>query len=334
MDIEQGRKNMEGFCSYCSVCNGKACVGQIPGMGGKDSGRSFYNNVMALQEITVNMRVLYDAEEPPDLSVRLWDLDLSMPILPAPIGGCRLNMSKTVSEEQYTMSLLKACADTGLVAGLGDGADDEIAQASNAAIKRYPRRGIPFIKPWSDNIFFDKIAQLKELEIAAVGIDIDSLGLSNVRLRGERIPLRTNGQIAALLASIPYPVLIKGIMRPEEAQYFVDLGVRGIIVSNHGGRILDCSPGTATVLPDIVRKIKGKVPILVDGGVQTGLDVYKMLMLGADGVMIGRGFTRAVMSDLEHGAVKYIEQLRAQLSHVMLMTGCRNIQEIYHRADF
>lgn len=96
-----------------------------------------------------------------------------------------------------------------------------------------------------------------------------------------------------------------------------------------GGRILDCSPGTATVLPAIVKRLKGIVPILVDGGVQTGLDVYKMILLGADAVMIGRAFTRAVMSDLEQGTVQYIRQLKTDFSHAMMMTGCRTVAEIY-----
>ena len=88
-------------------------------------------------------------------------------------------------------------------------------------------------------------------------------------------------------------------------------------------------PWHCSGLPAIVKRLKGAVPILVDGGVQTGLDVYKMMLLGADAVMIGRAFTRAVMSDLEQGAAQYIRQLKADFSHAMLMTGCRTVAEIY-----
>ena len=329
MDVETGRKNMAGFCSYCPVCNGKACAGQIPGMGGRDSGHTFQRNVQALQDITVPMKILYDANNSPDLSTNVLGFDLSVPIMPSPIGGCSFNMSTVVDEDTYVQALMKGCVEEGIAAGLGDGAYDIIAEAANRGIKNYPGWGIPFIKPWSDHIFFDKVSQLEGLDIKVVGIDLDSLGLSNVRLRGESIPLRTNEQIRELIAKIPYPVIIKGVMDADEAEQLVALGAKGIVVSNHGGRILDYGVSTAEVLPEIAVRLKGKVPILVDGGVQTGMDVYKMMMLGADAVMIGRGFVRAVMSDTENGAAEYIRQLKADFSHAMLMTGCRSVEEIY-----
>ena len=329
MDVERGRQNMAGFCSYCTVCNGKACAGKIPGMGGRDSGRTFQNNVQALQEIAVPMKILYDSQQPPDLHTNVLGYELSLPVMPSPIGGCDFNMSTMIDEDSYVQALMKGCVEEGIAVGLGDGAHDIIAQAANRGIARYPGWGLPFIKPWSDAIFFDKLKQLEKLEIHAVGIDLDSLGLSNVKLRGESIPLRTNRQLKALLAQVPYPVVVKGVTDADEAEILVELGAAGLVVSNHGGRILDCSPGTAAVLPAIVKRLKGAVPILVDGGVQTGLDVYKMMLLGADAVMIGRAFTRAVMSDLEQGAAQYIRQLKADFSHAMLMTGCRTVAEIY-----
>lgn len=329
MDVETGRTNMAGFCSYCTICTGKACAGKIPGIGGRGTGRTFQNNVQALRDIAVPMKILYDSKEHPDLTTSVWGIPLSLPVMPAPIGGCSFNLSTTIDEDTYITSLMKGCVAEGIAVGLGDGADAVIAQAANRAIRQYPGWGIPFIKPWSDAIFFEKINQLKALKVTVMGIDLDSLGLSNVKLRGEHIPLRTNQELQALFAKIPYPVVIKGVTNADEAEQLVALGAAGIIVSNHGGRILDDSPGTAEVLPAIVKRLKGIVPILVDGGVQTGLDVYKMMMLGADVVMIGRGFTKAVMSDLEQGAGHYIRQLKEEFSHAMLMTGCRTVSEIY-----
>ncbi len=91
-----------------------------------------------------------------------------------------------------------------------------------------------------------------------------------------------------MVESTRLPFIIKGIMTVDDALMAVESGASAIIVSNHGGRVLDYTPGTCEVLPDIAKSVKGKITILVDGGVRTGVDVVKMLGLGADAVLMGR----------------------------------------------
>ena len=89
------------------------------------------------------------------------------------------------------------------------------------------------------------------------------------------------------------PFILKGLMTVDEAILAAEAGVDAIVVSNHGCRVLDCTPGAADVLPQIAKAVKGKTKILADGGVRTGVDVLKLIALGADGVLIGRPFVTA-----------------------------------------
>ena len=326
MNIEQARETMAGFCKVGPVCNGKAFAGQIPGMGGTESGHSFIHNVEALQRVRVDMKILYNGVEEPVTKTTLLGEKLAMPVIAAPIGGVRANCTKAVSELAYREALAKGCQAAGILPGFGDGPHEVVWQATVDVMKAYG--GIPFIKPWNDDVFLAKLQSLEGTDIKAVGIDLDSLGLSNARMNGGYIPCRTDQQLEALLKQIPYPVIIKGVMTQSEAVQLAEMGVAAIVVSNHGGRIIDYSPGTAEVLPEIAAAVKGKTTILVDGGIQSGMDIYKMLALGADGVLIGRAFARAVFSDLENGLAEYCQTLQAQLAKTMLMTGCHSIADI------
>jgi isopentenyl diphosphate isomerase/L-lactate dehydrogenase-like FMN-dependent dehydrogenase len=110
-------------------------------------------------------------------------------------------------------------------------------------------------------------------------------------------------------------------MTPDDAKRARDAGAAGIVVSNHGGRVLDHTPGTARALPAIAEVVKGDLVILADGGVRTGTDVLKMLALGADAVMIGRPFSIASVGGLKEGVVAYLDQVRAELTQAMVLTG-------------
>lgn len=121
---------------------------------------------------------------------------------------------------------------------------------------------------------------------------------------------------------------MKGIMTVEDALMAVEAGVDAIVVSNHGGRVLDCTPGACEVLPKIADAVKGKVTILADGGVRTGLDVLKMIGLGADAVLIGRPFVTASFGGATDGVETYVNKLQSELSSSMILTGCQTIKDI------
>lgn len=124
------------------------------------------------------------------------------------------------------------------------------------------------------------------------------------------------------------PVLLKGIMAAADAELAVRAGVSGIIVSNHGARQLDTVPATISVLPSIVEAVKGRVPILLDGGIRRGTDVLKALALGAQAVCVGRPVLWGLAVGGEQGVSDVLNLLRAELLQAMTLSGVRSISEI------
>ena len=108
----------------------------------------------------------------------------------------------------------------------------------------------------------------------------------------------------------------------------LEAGASGIVVSNHGGRVLDQCPATAEVLPAIVDAVGGKMTILVDGGIRTGMDVFKALALGADAVLIGRPFVNMVYGGGAEGVQVYVDKLKAELADTMAMCGAHKLSDI------
>ncbi|MBU2629566.1 MAG: alpha-hydroxy-acid oxidizing protein, partial [Proteobacteria bacterium] len=111
---ETAKQLMKGYCSVCRECNGNACAGEVPGMGGIGTASSFKANVAALKAINFNMRLVHDVVEP-DLSAFVLGKHLSLPILAAPIGGVSFNMGGAVSEEDYIKSIIFGCREKGIM---------------------------------------------------------------------------------------------------------------------------------------------------------------------------------------------------------------------------
>jgi L-lactate dehydrogenase (cytochrome) len=118
------------------------------------------------------------------------------------------------------------------------------------------------------------------------------------------------------------------VLDPEDAEAAVDAGADGIVVSNHGGRQLDGALATAEALPRIAARVKGRVTILADGGVRSGLDIFKMLALGADGVLLGRAWAYALAAGGEAGVTALLDAIGRDLRAAMAMTGCRALADI------
>ena len=124
------------------------------------------------------------------------------------------------------------------------------------------------------------------------------------------------------------PLLIKGILDPDDALQAAASGVDGIVVSNHGGRQLDGVSSTARALPRVAEAVGGKVPILVDGGVRSGLDVVRMLALGADFVMLGRAWAYALAAAGQQGVEHVLRLIDAEMRVALALTGHRSIAEV------
>ena len=124
------------------------------------------------------------------------------------------------------------------------------------------------------------------------------------------------------------PFLVKGIMTVESARKAREAGAWGIVVSNHGGRVLDHTPATCEVLPEIVAAVDGTMKIFVDGGVRSGADVFKMLALGADAVLIGRPLVTAAYGGGAEGVKVLTQKLKGELADTMAMCGVHSLAEI------
>lgn len=328
---DRAREKMTGFCRVCRICDGKACAGEVPGMGGLGSGASFQNNIAALKNYSLKMRVIHSVTEP-ETSVEIMGFHLKMPVLAAPIGGTSYNMGeKSISEEKYIMSLVEGCKKAGTIGCTGDGPLDYIFEDALEAIKRVDGWAIPFIKPWEEKKAKQKIEAAAEAGCQIIGMDIDAIGLITLKKMGKPVEAKSVAQLedlAAYVHSLDRKFIVKGIMTPEDALFAMDAGADGIVVSNHGGRVLDCTPGTASALAVVASLGKGKITIFVDGGIRSGTDVLKMLALGADAVLIGRPCSIAVVGDPEDGIVVYLDMIRSQLASAMVLTGTSNLRRV------
>ncbi len=141
-------------------------------------------------------------------------------------------------------------------------------------------------------------------------------------------PALTWNDIAWLRSITDMPIFLKGIVRAGDAKRAVQEGVAGIVVSNHGGRQLDCSPAPIQALPAVVEAVNGACDVLIDGGIRRGTDVIKALALGAKAVLIGRPILWGLAVGGEDGVVEVLEHFRKSLHHAMILSGCPTIADI------
>ena len=141
-------------------------------------------------------------------------------------------------------------------------------------------------------------------------------------------PRLTWKDIERLRSIAKTPVLLKGIMNPEDALRAADSGVAGLMISNHGARNLDTLPSTCEALPRIAEKLQGRLPIIVDGGIRRGTDVLKAIALGARAVMIGRPYLYGLALAGSAGVARVVEILKTELQMAMALTGRTSIAQI------
>jgi hypothetical protein len=321
---KKAKERMKGYCRVCPVCNGKACAGEVPGMGGIGTASSFMANIDSLSNWRMRMRLMHDAGEP-DTSIDFLGKHLDLPVLAAPIGGVSFNMGGQVTEENYIAAVLGGCYEKGTLGCAGDGVPDFIHESGFEAIRHLKGEGIPFIKPWDDQELYSKLEKAAETGTSIVGMDIDAAGLFTLKLMGRPVAPKPPAKLKEIIARTPMQFILKGIMTPDEAKLAVDVGVKAIVVSNHGGRVLDHTPGVAEILPKVASAVKGQITVMADGGIRSGVDVLKMLALGADVVMIGRPIAVAAVGGLQEGVVRYLEQIESELIQAMILTGCPSI---------
>jgi len=323
----KARTLMKGYCRVCPECNGNACTGEVPGMGGLGTASAFKDNLAALKEVKFNMRLVHDVTEP-DTKVNILGRELALPVLAAPIGGVSFNMGGEISEQEYVRAIIRGCRDKGTLGCTGDGVPDFIHETGLAEIKALKGHGIPFIKPWEDQELFEKIEKVRASGAGIMGVDIDAAGLVTLKQMGRPVSPKRVEKLGEIIKKADMTFILKGVMTVADAVAAVDAGADAIVVSNHGGRVLDFTPGSARVLPDIARAVGDRITVLADGGVRSGGDVLKLLALGAEAVMIGRPFSVAAVGGLKDGVGAYIEKIKMELIQAMVLTGTQRADQV------
>ena len=174
----------------------------------------------------------------------------------------------------------------------------------------------------------EKMALVNTAEPYAFAMDIDAAGLPFLKNMQPPAGSKTVDELKQIAAWAQKPFILKGIMTVAGAKKALEAGASGIVVSNHGGRVLDQCPATAEDLPAIANAVGGKMTNIVDGCIRTGMDVFKALALGADAVLIARPFVNMVYGGGAEGVKVYVDKLKAELSDTMAMCGAHSLKDI------
>lgn len=268
--------------------------------------------------LLVEMRHL-DGQKP-DTTLELYGEKFQTPIMMAALS--HLNNI----HEDGMVEMAKGAALAGAVnwAGMGEKEELERITATGA-------RTIKIIKPYADNeMILDRIAHAKECGVLAVGMDIDHAfnGKGEYdNVLGYDMAPKSQEEIRRFVESTSLPFVVKGVLSSRDAYKCLQAGVKGIVVSHHHG-IMDYAVPPLRVLPEIVKVINGQIPIFVDCGIASGMDVFKALALGATAVSAGRVIMQPLGEKGAYGVKQQVERMNDELKGVMARTGSRDLKQI------
>ncbi len=321
------RKNIGPNCKVCPECNGLACGNLMPGPGSKAPGNGANDNWRAWRGIKLNMDTIVQ-DSAVDTGTELLGRQLSMPLISAPVGSLKAQYNPTDDIRDFNICCAEAAERCGIASSFGDGLDARVFPHGCEISKAHGGVSIPVINPLSMETVMANLDIVNSAMPFAVSLVVDSAGLPHLKKISPDAGSKSIEQLREVCRYAKMPVIIKGIMTPQSALKAVDAGAAAIIVSNHGGRVLAGTPATAEVLPEIVDAVGGRVKIIIDGGIRSGVDIFRALALGADAVMICRPFLISYYGGRTEGIVSYIEKLRAELVDTMYMCGARRISDI------
>ena len=333
---QKARQVMYPICRVCPACDGVACVGEFPGIGG-----------LGFRHV-VSEQLPRPAECAPQVAGAKWR------VRPGPqarhfhghlrpeafaAGSCCArwgpagNFRGLLPDAEYYDRIIGGCIDAGTMGAIGDGQTDkmEFIKGRYEVIARYQGKAIAGIKPRPQQNLLSVVKLAEAANAWMISVDIDSAGRYKGAPRDFAVEPKTVAQLREIVQATRIPVVVKGIMTPEDAMLAREAGAAGICVSNHGGRVLDHTPGTADVLPAIANRVKGKMVIFVDGCVHYGDDVLKYVALGADCVMVGRHIIRAAFGAGRPGVGLFLKTMREELEAAMVVTACPDVRSIGRR---
>ncbi|KAI7986956.1 Peroxisomal (S)-2-hydroxy-acid oxidase GLO4 [Camellia lanceoleosa] len=299
--------------------------------GGAEDQHTLRENMEAFHRITFRPRVLIDVSRI-DMSTTILGYPTSAPIMIAPTG-----MHKFAHPEgEVATARAAAACNTIMVYKRRD--------VTAVLVQRAERNGFKAIMLTVDTPRLGRReADIKNKMIAPQPKNLEGLlSTEAVSENGSKLaafaaetldPSLCWKDIDWLRSVTSLPILVKGVLTAEDAIKAMEVGVAGIVVSNHGARQLDYSPATITVLEEVVRAVGGKIPVLIDGGVRRGTDIFKALALGAQAVMIGRPVLYGLAAKGEYGVRRVIDMLKDELELTMALSGCPTVKDITRSHD-
>lgn len=335
MKYEELAKNARGkmglVCRACPVCDGRACGSKVPGPGAKGTGTVAIRNFHAWEHWRLVMDTIFQQEGEPSTKVSLFGRELSMPIMVGPLGDVRRHYGDRYDDLAYNDMMLNAAHDAGTLGWTGDGLNADVHVNACRLVKHLGGAGVTTIKPWDMRTLMDKVQMAIDAQPLAIAMDIDGAGLPF--LKGQEPPagpktVEQLRQVARACHDGGCRFVLKGILSVRGARKAVEAGADGIVVSNHGGRVLDGVPATAEVLPRIAQEVGEDVTVLVDGGLRSGVSVFRALALGADAVLVCRPVCVAAYGGGAQGIEDYLHQLQSELADTMGMCGASTVDDI------
>ncbi len=263
---------------------------------------------------------MIDSEEA-NTEITLFNRKFKTPILSGALSGMADITEKPLSK------IASGVKDSGSMMWVGI--------ASSEQVKEVLETGCPtvrIVKPFKE--IETMVRELKEAEeggAIAVGTDIDFCYGAK---RGDKVLVpkamapRSVTELKKLAAATRLPFILKGVLSAEDAEKALEIGAGGIVVSNHGGAIIDYAAHPLEVLPEIKEVIGNEIPIFVDSGFRRGSDVMKALALGADSVLVGWLLIMGLAANGSQGVTEIIDTVTAELRRIMSVTGCRNLSGI------
>jgi isopentenyl diphosphate isomerase/L-lactate dehydrogenase-like FMN-dependent dehydrogenase len=295
--------------------------------GAAESKATFRRNPQAFSQYLFRQKIFHDVAEP-DTAVELFGKRLPIPAITAPVGSFSL-IGKDAERD-----VAEGCDRAGAMMFVSQAAKfspKEWRDADNSPLvfMAYMNRGKDEVSAYA------KLAE--DLGFAAVGITVDTVRPVKI---GDEVPLSTKDgkprrghkstvkDIEWMKQQVSLPVVIKGIMGAEDARAALNAGADALVVSNHGGRILDYNRAALEALPEVVDAVGGTTPVLLDSGIRSGGDIVKALALGARAVLVGRPIAWGVGAFGARGVERVFAILTEEMQRVLTLTGVARIRDI------
>lgn len=286
---------------------------------GAETGRVLKINRDYLDSLTLEMRLI--DSKPANTEIQLFGRTFSTPIMTGALSG----LGKICPNPLVEIARGVAAAGSAIWVGIGD--SDELQAVIDTGAPT-----VKIVKPYRDNdLIFSKILDAEKRGAVAVGMDIDFFyggKRGDNLIRANLMGPKTLQEIKEYIKATKLPFIIKGVLSVQDAVKAVEAGAGAIVVSHHGGAVLDYAVPPLKILPKIAKAIGGAIPIFVDSGLVRGTDVFKVLALGADAVLMGRVVMAALAAGGAEGVRKMIEGLTEELRRVMSLTGSSSLKDI------